>query len=77
MNGPKENLSADWRAKYPDPPALAGRWVRHVRTREFAYISDANEKKVELMDGPNRGKPRTLTLEQLAKHFNLVPEGRI
>lgn len=77
MNHVTNGKAQSWRAKYgDDPEVLAGRWVRSVESRKFAYIRAANINGVELAPTKESGSVRTLTLEQLARLYNLIDEER-
>jgi hypothetical protein len=80
MNHPSRNLSADWRLKWPEPEKLLGRTARHIRSRRFyriAMVTNDNEE-VELVHEDN-GKITThvITLEALARNYNIIPENRL
>lgn len=82
MNGPDKNVGTDWRLKWPDPAKLAGRTARHTGTRRFIHIHSASETGgayVSRCTGPGVGlklKQRQISLEKLARLYNLIPEGR-
>ena len=77
MNMVTNGNAQSWRAKYgDDPEVLSGRWVRSVETRKFAYIREANINGVDISPSKDEGPVRTLTLDQLARLYNLIDEDR-